>query len=146
MRVRFGEPSFFLATWRGCSCSGCSPLRFEVEATCPTTGARAGYLHTAHGTIPTPIFMPVGTQGTVKGLTPRQLQEDVDAPIILGNTYHLYLRPGHELIERHGGLHKFMDWPRAILTDSGGFQVWSLSGLRKISDDGVIFQSHLNGD
>jgi queuine tRNA-ribosyltransferase len=121
-------------------------MRFELEAVCPVTGARAGHLHTAHGVIPTPIFMPVGTQATVKGLTPRQLLEDVDAPIILGNTYHLYLRPGHELIERHGGLHQFMNWPRAILTDSGGFQVWSLSGLRKISDDGVLFSSHLNGD
>jgi queuine tRNA-ribosyltransferase len=121
-------------------------MRFELEAVCPTTGARAGHLHTAHGVIPTPIFMPVGTQGTVKGLTPRQLQEDVDAPIILGNTYHLFLRPGHDLIQRHGGLHQFMNWPRGILTDSGGFQVWSLSGLRKISDDGVVFSSHLNGD
>ena len=121
-------------------------MRFEIEAVCPTTGARAGQLHTAHGVIPTPIFMPVGTQGTVKGLTPKQLMEDVDAPIILGNTYHLFLRPGHELIERHGGLHGFMNWPRAILTDSGGFQVFSLSGLRKISDEGVVFQSHLNGD
>ena len=121
-------------------------MRFEIEAVCPTTGARAGHLHTAHGIIPTPIFMPVGTQGTVKGLTPKQLMEDVDAPIILGNTYHLFLRPGHELIERHGGLHGFMNWPRAILTDSGGFQVFSLSGLRKISDVGVVFQSHLNGD
>ena len=121
-------------------------MRFEIEAVCPATGARAGHLHTAHGVIPTPIFMPVGTQGTVKGLTPKQLMEDVDAPIILGNTYHLFLRPGHELIERHGGLHGFMNWPRAILTDSGGFQVFSLSGLRKISDEGVVFQSHLNGD
>ncbi len=121
-------------------------MRFEIEAVCPTTGARAGHLHTAHGVIPTPIFMPVGTQGTVKGLTPKHLMEDVDAPIILGNTYHLFLRPGHELIERHGGLHGFMNWPRAILTDSGGFQVFSLSGLRKISDEGVVFQSHLNGD
>ncbi len=121
-------------------------MRFELEAVCPTTGARAGHLHTAHGVIPTPIFMPVGTQGTVKGLTPQQLIEEVNAPIILGNTYHLFLRPGHELIQRHGGLHGFMNWPRAILTDSGGFQVWSLSGLRKISDDGVVFSSHLNGD
>lgn len=90
--------------------------------------------------------MPVGTQGTVKGVTPQQLLEEVDPPIILGNTYHLYLRPGHETIERLGGLHQFMQWPRAILTDSGGFQVWSLSGLRKISAEGVLFQSHLNGD
>ncbi len=113
---------------------------------CPETGARAGRMHTPHGVVETPIFMPVGTQATVKGLTPRQLAEDVDAPIILGNTYHLYLRPGHELIRNFGGLHGFMRWDRAILTDSGGFQVFSLDGLRKITDDGVIFRSHLNGD
>ena len=90
--------------------------------------------------------MPVGTQATVKGLTPRQIEEDVDAPIILANTYHLFLRPGHELIEKFGGVHRFMNWPRALLTDSGGFQVFSLSGLRKVTDEGVLFQSHLNGD
>ncbi len=90
--------------------------------------------------------MPVGTQGTVKGLTPRQLLEEVNAGIILGNTYHLYLRPGHELVEQFGGLHGFMQWPRAILTDSGGFQVWSLSQLRKLKEEGVLFRSHLNGD
>jgi queuine tRNA-ribosyltransferase len=121
-------------------------LKFEIQATCPETGARAGLLHTSHGVIETPVFMPVGTQGTVKGLTQRQLQEDLDAKIILGNTYHLYLRPGHELIEKFGGLHGFMQWPRAILTDSGGFQVWSLSQLRKLKEEGVVFQSHLNGD
>lgn len=113
---------------------------------CPATGARAGLLHTAHGTVETPVFMPVGTQATVKGLTPRQLLEDLDAKIILANTYHLFLRPGHELIERFGGLHGFMQWPRAILTDSGGFQVWSLSQLRKVKEEGVVFRSHLNGD
>ncbi len=90
--------------------------------------------------------MPVGTQGTVKGLSQRDLWEDLQAPIILGNTYHLFLRPGHELIRKLGGLHQFMNWPGAILTDSGGFQVFSLSGLRKISEQGVVFQSHLNGD
>ena len=90
--------------------------------------------------------MPVGTQATVKGLTQRDLAEDLKAPIILGNTYHLFLRPGHELIRRLGGLHRFMSWPNAILTDSGGFQVFSLSGLRRISEEGVTFQSHLNGD
>jgi len=90
--------------------------------------------------------MPVGTQATVKGLTQRDLREDLKAPIILGNTYHLFLRPGHELIRKMGGLHQFMSWPGAILTDSGGFQVFSLSELRKISEDGVVFQSHLNGD
>lgn len=113
---------------------------------CPLTGARAGILHTAHGPVPTPIFMPVGTQGTVKGVTPRDLQDEVGAPIILGNTYHLFLRPGPELIERFGGLHGFIRWPRAILTDSGGFQVWSLSQLRKVKEEGVVFRSHLNGD
>ncbi len=90
--------------------------------------------------------MPVGTQGTVKGLTPRELTDDLDAKIILGNTYHLFLRPGHERIRRSGGLHRFMAWPRAILTDSGGFQVFSLETLRKVTDDGVLFRSHLNGD
>jgi queuine tRNA-ribosyltransferase len=121
-------------------------LRFEIEATCPHTGARAGLLHTAHGTIETPVFMPVGTQGTVKGLAPRDLIQDLDAKIILANTYHLFLRPGHERIERMGGLHKFMSWPRAILTDSGGFQVFSLDKLRKVTEEGVLFHSHLNGD
>jgi queuine tRNA-ribosyltransferase len=89
--------------------------------------------------------MPVGTQATVKGVTPQQLLEEVDPPIILSNTYHLFLRPGHETVQRLGGLHKFMQWPRAILTDSGGFQVFSLDSLRKISEDGVLFQSHLDG-
>ncbi len=93
-------------------------------------------LHTAHGTIETPVFMPVGTQATVKGLTQRDLAEELDARIMLANTYHLYLRPGHELIRRMGGLHRFMSWPRAILTDSGGFQVFSLCGLRKITERG----------
>jgi queuine tRNA-ribosyltransferase len=120
-------------------------LKFEIDAVCSVTGARAGRLHTPHGVIPTPIFMPVGTQATVKGLTPKHLVDEVDPPVILANTYHLYLRPGHELIERHGGLHKFMHWDRAILTDSGGFQVFSLSELRKIHEDGVVFQSHLDG-
>ncbi len=122
------------------------PIRFEIQAVCPVTGARAGLLHTAHGTVETPVFMPVGTQATVKGLTPRHLLEELDAKILLANTYHLFLRPGHELIERLGGLHGFMRWPRAILTDSGGFQVWSLSQLRKVREDGVLFRSHLNGD
>ena len=122
------------------------PLRFEIQAECPQTGARAGLLHTAHGTIETPVFMPVGTQGTVKALTPRELMEDLNAQIILANTYHLFLRPGHERIERMGGLHQFIGWPRAILTDSGGFQVFSLDTLRKVTDDGVLFRSHLDGD
>ena len=106
--------------------------------------ARAGVLHTAHGDIPTPIFMPVGTVGSVKAVAPDDLQA-IGAPIILGNTYHLYLRPGHELVARHGGLHGFASWPGAILTDSGGFQVFSLSSLRKIREEGVEFRSHLDG-
>lgn len=121
-------------------------ITFEVVAECSETRARAGLLHTPHGTIETPVFMPVGTQGTVKGLTQRDLDEDLGVRILLANTYHLYLRPGHELIRQLGGLHQFMSWPNAILTDSGGFQVFSLSGLRKITDQGVVFQSHLNGD
>lgn len=121
-------------------------LHFEIQATCPETGARAGLLHTPHGTVETPVFMPVGTQATVKGVMQRDLAEELDAKIILANTYHLYLRPGHDLIGKFGGLHGFMKWDRAILTDSGGFQVWSLSQLRKVKEEGVVFRSHLNGD
>ncbi|HVT91269.1 MAG TPA: tRNA guanosine(34) transglycosylase Tgt [Bryobacteraceae bacterium] len=121
-------------------------MHFELQAQCAATGARAGVLHTAHGPVETPVFMPVGTQATVKGLPQAWLENDLDARIILANTYHLFLRPGHELIRELGGLHKFMSWPRAILTDSGGFQVFSLSDLRKISEEGVLFHSHLNGD
>ncbi len=121
-------------------------FEFEVVAECSRTRGRAGLLHTAHGVIETPVFMPVGTQATVKGLTSRDLSEDLGVRILLANTYHLYLRPGAEAIRGLGGLHRFMDWPHAILTDSGGFQVFSLSGLRKIDEDGVVFQSHLNGD
>jgi queuine tRNA-ribosyltransferase len=116
---------------------------FEVLKTDPT-GARLGRLTTPHGVVDTPAFMPVGTQGTVKGLTQQALGE-LGVQILLGNTYHLYLRPGHERIGRFGGLHKFMAWPKAILTDSGGFQVFSLADLRKVTDDGVIFRSHLDG-
>jgi queuine tRNA-ribosyltransferase len=121
-------------------------VHFELQAECPDTGARAGLIHTAHGVIETPVFMPVGTQATVKGVTQRDLAGELDAQIILANTYHLFLRPGHELIRSLGGLHQFMSWPRAILTDSGGFQVFSLSDLRKITDEGVLFRSHLDGD
>lgn len=120
-------------------------VHFEITAECSVTGARAGILHTAHGPVPTPVFMPVGTQATVKGLTPKQLLEEIDPPIILSNTYHLYLRPGHDTVQALGGLHRFMNWPRPILTDSGGFQVFSLTDLRKITEDGVVFQSHLDG-
>ena len=108
------------------------------------TGARRGRLKTPHGTIETPVFMPVGTQATVKALRQENLEE-LGAQIILGNTYHLFLRPGHELVRRLGGLHKFMSWNGAILTDSGGYQVFSLSDLRKITDEGVRFRSHLDG-
>jgi queuine tRNA-ribosyltransferase len=121
-------------------------LRFEIQAECPVTRARAGLLHTAHGVIETPVFMPVGTQASVKAVAQRDLLNELDAKIILANTYHLFLRPGHELIREMGGLHRFMSWPRAVLTDSGGFQVFSLDSLRKVSDDGVLFRSHLNGD
>lgn len=106
--------------------------------------ARAGLLRTAHGVIPTPIFMPVGTVGSVKAIAPDDLAA-IGAPIILGNTYHLYLRPGDELVARHGGLHGFASWPGAVLTDSGGFQVFSLSTLRTIKEEGVTFRSHLDG-
>src|SRR5712671_2884515 len=116
---------------------------FEVLKTGPT-GARRGRLTTPHGTVETPFFMPVGTQASVKALTQEAL-EDLDVRILLANTYHLFLRPGHELVRRLGGLHRFMSWPRAILTDSGGYQVFSLSKLRKITDEGVRFRSHLDG-
>jgi queuine tRNA-ribosyltransferase len=121
-------------------------VSFEILAECPATGARAGLLHTPHGDVETPVFMPVGTQATVKGVTQRDLLDELDARIVLANTYHLFLRPGHELIRQLGGLHRFMSWPRAILTDSGGFQVFSLADLRKVTDQGVLFQSHLDGD
>ncbi len=120
-------------------------MKFNLLAKDKSSKARAGLLETAHGKIETPIFMPVGTQGTVKALTPKMLEEDVEAQIILGNTYHLYLRPGTEILEKAGGLHKFMNWNKPILTDSGGFQVFSLSELRKLKQDGVEFTSHLDG-
>lgn len=116
---------------------------FEVLATDPT-GARLGRLTTPHGVIETPAFMPVGTAATVKGQTQQDL-ENLDVQILLSNTYHLFLRPGHEVVRKMGGLHKFMAWPRAILTDSGGYQVFSLSELRKVSNEGVTFRSHLDG-
>lgn len=119
-------------------------IRYELIKECKQTGARLGLLHTPHGTIETPIFMPVGTQATVKAMTPEELK-DMEAQIILSNTYHLYLRPGHDLVKEAGGLHKFMNWDRPILTDSGGFQVFSLGDLRKITEEGVTFQSHLDG-
>lgn len=118
---------------------------FETTHVCSQSGARTGIFHTPHGDIETPIYMPVGTQATVKSLTPEDLY-DIEAQIILSNTYHLYLRPGNELIKKAGGLHTFMNWKRPILTDSGGFQVFSLSDFRKITDEGAEFKSHLNGE
>ncbi|WP_411347766.1 tRNA guanosine(34) transglycosylase Tgt [Paenibacillus sp. WLX2291] len=122
-----------------------SPIRYEHIKTCKQSGARLGRVHTPHGVIETPAFMPVGTQATVKTMSPEELKQ-MDAHIILSNTYHLFLRPGHDLIHEAGGLHKFMNWDRPILTDSGGFQVFSLSEMRKITEEGVHFRSHLNGD
>lgn len=119
-------------------------LSFQVEHRDTQTQARAGRIKTAHSEIETPVFMPVGTAGTVKALT-QEMLEQLDARIILGNTYHLFLRPGHETIRQLGGLHKFISWPRSILTDSGGFQVFSLGDLRKIREEGVEFRSHLDG-
>ncbi|MBP3431240.1 MAG: tRNA guanosine(34) transglycosylase Tgt [Clostridia bacterium] len=118
---------------------------YEVIKQCPKTGARAGVFHTPRGDIKTPVFMPVGTQATVKGLRPEDLN-DMGAQIILSNTYHLFLRPGEDIVEKAGGLHKFMNWEKPILTDSGGFQVFSLSDLRKVSEQGVEFRSHLSGE
>ncbi|MBQ4106088.1 MAG: tRNA guanosine(34) transglycosylase Tgt [Lentisphaeria bacterium] len=117
---------------------------FELLGRCPVTGARRGRLTTAHGTVETPVFMPVGTRATVKAMTPDEVA-DLGAEIILGNTYHLFLRPGNEIMAKAGGLHRFSNWNRAILTDSGGFQVFSLSKLRKITPDGVRFASHIDG-
>lgn len=120
-------------------------MTFELQHTDSKTNARAGLLTTDHGQIQTPIFMPVGTVGSVKGLTVRDLKEEVNAQIILGNTYHLYLRPGTEILEKAGGLHRFNGWDRPILTDSGGFQVFSLTGIRKLTEEGCTFRSHLDG-
>jgi queuine tRNA-ribosyltransferase len=120
-------------------------MTFDLTARDAGTKARAGVLTTAHGTIETPIFMPVGTAGTVKAVGQRELKNDVQAQIILGNTYHLYLRPGLEVLEAAGGLHKFNGWDGPILTDSGGYQVFSLSGTRKIKEEGVTFRSHIDG-
>ena len=120
------------------------PFQFEILKKDPSTGARLGRIETAHGSLATPAFLPVGTQGSVKSLTPEELGE-IGVEAILGNTYHLYLRPGHETIGRLGGLHGFIHWERPILTDSGGFQIFSLGSLRKISEEGVTFQSHLDG-
>ncbi len=120
-------------------------MHFDLQFTDSKTKARAGLLHTDHGVIETPIFMPVGTAGTVKGVHQQELKSEVNAQIILGNTYHLYLRPGLEVLEQAGGLHQFIGWDKPILTDSGGYQVYSMSGSRKIIEEGVRFQSHIDG-
>ena len=120
-------------------------ITYELLHECKQTGARRGIVHTPHGDIQTPIFMPVGTQATVKSMTPEELKEEVKAQIILSNTYHLYLRPGSKIVKEAGGLHNFMKWDRPILTDSGGFQVFSLGDLRTIKEEGVEFKSHLDG-
>lgn len=120
-------------------------MKFDLLHTDPMSKARAGKITTDHGVIETPIFMPVGTVASVKGVHQRELKEDINPDIILGNTYHLYLRPKTEILEKAGGLHKFMNWDRNILTDSGGFQVYSLSGRRKIKEEGVKFKSHIDG-
>ncbi|ASA97842.1 MULTISPECIES: tRNA guanosine(34) transglycosylase Tgt [Anoxybacillus] len=122
-----------------------TPIRYELIKTCKQTGARLGILHTPHGSFETPMFMPVGTLATVKTLSPEELKE-MGAGVILSNTYHLWLRPGHEIVKEAGGLHSFMNWDRGILTDSGGFQVFSLSEFRRIEEEGVYFRNHLNGD
>ncbi len=120
-------------------------MQFTLEAQDSASKARAGKMTTAHGEVETPIFMPVGTAGTVKGVHQRELVEDIEAQIILGNTYHLYLRPGLEVLEKAGGLHKFIGWDKPMLTDSGGYQVYSLAGTRKIKEEGVKFKSHIDG-
>ena len=120
-------------------------ITYELLHVDKNSGARRGVIHTPHGDIQTPVFMPVGTQATVKSMTPDELKDWIDAKIILSNTYHLYLRPGSKLVKEAGGLHKFMNWDRAILTDCGGFQVFSLKDLRKITEEGVEFRSHLDG-
>ena len=120
-------------------------MNFDIVSSDLKSNARAGVLHTGHGPIETPIFMPVGTAGTVKACHIRDVRDEVKAQIILGNTYHLYLRPGLEVLEAAGGLHKFNGWDRPILTDSGGFQVFSLTGIRKMKEEGVTFQSHIDG-
>ena len=120
-------------------------MKFNLQAKDPNSKARAGVISTAHGDIQTPIFMPVGTAGTVKAVHQKELKEDIKAQIILGNTYHLYLRPGLDILEPAGGLHKFIGWDKPILTDSGGYQVYSLSQVRKIKEEGVTFRSHIDG-
>ena len=120
-------------------------MDFRIDGVAPDSAARAGMITTAHGEVPTPIFMPVGTVGSVKGVHMHELKNDIDAKIILGNTYHLYLRPGLDILRQAGGLHKFNSWDRPILTDSGGFQVFSLTDIRNLKEEGVWFRSHIDG-
>ncbi|MCU0511935.1 MAG: tRNA-guanine transglycosylase, partial [Anaerolineae bacterium] len=120
-------------------------MAFQFELLAQDGAARAGILHTPRGMIPTPVFAPVGTQATVKALPPRDLHRDLNAALILANTYHLHLRPGEDLVQQMGGLHRFMDWEGPILTDSGGFQVFSLTEINRIDEDGVTFRSHIDG-
>src|SRR5438105_3189228 len=120
-------------------------MKFTLQHKDPSSHARAGLIETDHGKIETPIFMPVGTAGTVKAVHQRELHNDIKAQIILGNTYHLYLRPGLNIIEKAGGLHRFINWDKPILTDSGGYQVYSMSDIRKINEEGVHFTSHIDG-
>ena len=120
-------------------------MEFRIEATTAGSSARAGVFTTAHGAVQAPSYMPVGTVGSVKAVHQRELLNDIKAQIILGNTYHLYLRPGLDILQRAGGLHRFNGWHKPILTDSGGFQVFSLTGIRKLSDEGVSFRSHFDG-
>ena len=120
-------------------------MKFTINNTDNNTNARAGCIETFHGKIKTPVFMPVGTQGTVKAVHQKELKNEINADIILSNTYHLYLRPGVKIIEKAGGIHKFINWNRNILTDSGGYQVYSLASKRKITSNGVEFKSHVDG-
>jgi len=120
-------------------------MNFRIETTDSHSKARAGIFSTAHGDVPTPIFMPVGTGATVKAVHQRELTDDIDAPVILANTYHLYLRPGMEILKEAGGVHKFMNWNRTILTDSGGYQVFSMAANRKLTPEGARFNSHIDG-
>ena len=128
-------------------CQPCfsTTMKFKLQSTDNESNARAGLIETDHGAIPTPIFMPVGTVGSVKGVHQRELKEEIEAKIILGNTYHLYLRPGLDILQQAGGLHKFNGWDGPILTDSGGYQVYSLSGQRNITEEGAMFKSHIDG-
>ena len=120
-------------------------MQFTIDHTCPHSDARTGVIKTAHGDIQTPVFMPVGTAGAIKAVTMEQMEQETDARIILGNTYHLYLRPGIEILKEVGGLHRFGTWSKPILTDSGGYQVFSLAAMRRITPEGVTFASHIDG-